>query len=142
MSARTILFFASIFCMAICFFACTDDKKAPPLPSLVGRWELAQGFRAKKPTELLTGIYFQFGADGMMMTNLPIVDETSVPYEIKKSDILQKSEPPLFYHDTNATDSTLSLALEMRGVQFDLKLRRAATVVDSIPPGTASDTLK
>ncbi len=127
-----MLFIAGFCCTAICFFACIDASK-PPLPSIVGRWELAQGLRAQKPTELLSGVYFQFGADGLMTTNLPAVAETAVPYEIKKNDILQKSQPPIVYHVVSASDSTLVLAMEMRGVQFDLKLRKAAVTSDSIP---------
>ena len=115
--------------------ACDETPKMPPV-AIDGRWELREGMRAQKPTETLAGVYFSFDLNaGTMETNLPVGAETPIPFERKDNKIIQKSTPPVEYEITSASDSTLNLSFEIRGIPFDLKLIRAALT----PP---ADTLQ
>ncbi len=46
-------------------------------------------------------------------------------YDLSQSTIQQKSNPPVEYTIRSISDTTLVLSLEMRGMQFELYLRRA-----------------
>jgi hypothetical protein len=106
--------------------ACNETPKIPPAV-IDGRWELLEGMRAQKATETLAGVYFLFDpATGTMETNLPVGAETPTPFERKDNKIIQKSAPPVEYEITGASDSTLNLSFEIRGIPFDLKLRKAS----------------
>lgn len=142
MSVRTIFF--GTFCLAVSILSsCTDD--APEIThSVVGRWELVKGLRAQKQTGTLAGIYFEFGADGKMKTNMPSGTDAAYDYELKKNVILQKSSPELKYQVISANDTFLVLSTELRSVQFDLYLRLAPPVMDSLQRDSTSilqDTL-
>lgn len=135
-----------LFCIAsFLFLPACDDKPATPPVSVLGRWELAKGFRNKKETETLTGVYFNFDGNGKMQTNLPVGSENPTDYELKKNEIRQKSPQPVTYMILSASDSTLVLALEIRGMPFELHLKKAALPpVEAIPYDSlsqSSDTL-
>lgn len=100
--------------------------------TLVGRWQLTKGLRNKNATQTLQGVYYQFGADGKMQTNLPIGADTPTDYTVVKNDIEQKSAQPVTYHIQTLTDSTLVMTLEMHGVPFEFHFRRAPE--SSAPP--------
>lgn len=128
MSARLFLFYALIlFFQAGCGCNGSDEK---PAISVQGHWELVKGIRNQKETETLQGVYFQFDADGTMMTNLPVGSEVPVEFELKKNEIHQKTPQPIVYFVQSATDSTLVLTMEMRGAQFEMYLRKAQPPIE------------
>ena len=136
MFARPLLFISGLLATAI-LWSCTDDSQNTAL--LYGRWELVQGFRNQKVTETLTGTYFRFGSDGKMQTNLPIGPEDPVDFTVDGSEIVQKSTPPVRYQIQELTDSLLVLNLELRGMQFEMHLRRSlpsATPEPALPEET------
>jgi hypothetical protein len=130
MSAYKLIFIAP----CLLFFAACDGNNEKTKASILGRWELAKGLRNQKETETLTGVFFQFGADGKMTTSLPVGADKPTDYEINKNEILQKSPQPVTYNIQDVTDSTLVLTMEMRGVQFELQLKKALPPTDAAPP--------
>lgn len=121
MSARPLFLFASCILLLA---ACEDDNKKNQY-SIEGRWELFKGFRNQKETETLQGVFFEFGKDGKMTTNLPVGADVPTGYELKKNEIHQNSPQAVVYNILNASDSILMLAMEMRGVQFEMHLQKA-----------------
>jgi hypothetical protein len=124
MSAHPLLYIAS----CLLFFVACDDDNEKIQASIQGRWELVKGFRNMKETETLQGVFFQFGADGKMVTNLPVGADAPTGYDLKKNEIHQNSPQPVMYKIQSVTDSTLVLTMEMRGVQFEMQLQK------SLPP--------
>ncbi len=121
------------------FLAACGDDTVSTQSSIIGHWELTKGFRNKKETETLSGVYFQFGADGKMQTNLPVGAEVPTDYELKKNEIHQKSPQPMVYAIQSVTDSSLVLVMEMRGMQFEMQLKKSPPPpVESAPQDSLS----
>lgn len=120
---------AILLCLSVPFFltSCEDEAKNTAA-TLIGRWEIVQGYRNRKPTETLAGTYFQFGEDGKMQTNLPIGPEEPMDYSVGQQEIQQKSTPPIKYAIQNLSDTTMILGFELRGMQFEMHFRRAAQI--------------
>jgi hypothetical protein len=124
MSRRFIcLRFLLFLLVLMCVWACEDDPKFNAA-SVEGRWEITRGLRNGQETGTLSGTYFRFGADGKMITNLPVGPEVSVDYEIVKSTIFQKSAAPIEYAIRSLSDSAMVLGFELRGMQFEIYLQR------------------
>lgn len=104
--------------------ACEEESKIDKR-SLEGRWEIVKGLRNHTETETLSGTYFLFEGNGKMMTNLPVGPEELTDYEFVKDKIHQKSSPVVEYQILELTDTTLTLGLELRGMQFEMHFRRA-----------------
>jgi hypothetical protein len=113
--------------------ACGGDQKNDNF-TIEGRWELVKGFRNQKETETLQGVFFHFGGDGKMTTNLPVGADTPTDYSLSKNEIHQKSPQAVVYNIQSASDSTLVLAMEMRGVQFEMQLRKVQPVTEPAAP--------
>ena len=132
MSTRPFLLVATCLCAVSIFAACEEDTgKTQAL--ITGRWELFKGFRNQKETETLQGVFFEFGADGKMSTNLPVGADVPTDYEVKKNEIHQKSPQPVTYFIQSATDSMLILTMEMRGMQFEMQLQRTMPPTEAAP---------
>ncbi len=131
MPAPSLLFV--VFCLPLLLIACEDDTEKTRA-SLLGRWELVKGFRNQKQTETLEGVFFQFGAEGKMTTNLPVGTEAPVGYELNQNEILQKSPQPVVYRIKSLNDSSLVLTMEMRGIPFEFQLQKVSSPpVESAP---------
>jgi hypothetical protein len=133
--------------VSILLFACTEDVSEKYRFFLPGRWELYKGFRNKKPTETLTGVYFEFTEQGTMKTNLPLGPEEPVPFELSKNQIQQKGSKPLKYEIRQICDTTMLLSLETRGMPFEFYLRKATrkaadTTSNLTPVRPAPDSVK
>lgn len=124
MFARLSVYTLTCFSSVLLLFSCEDESKANQ-SSLIGRWEIVKGFRNQKETETLSGTYFRFNDDGRMQTNLPIGPEEPMEYAVSHNEIRQKSSPPVKYIIQSITDSTLVIGMELRGMQFEMHLRRA-----------------
>jgi hypothetical protein len=121
MSAPSFLF---VFFSLLLLASCEGDNEKTRA-SLLGRWELVKGFRNQKETETLQGVFFQFGADGKMTTNLPVGTSAPTEYELRQNQIVQKSPQEVVYSIRSLTDSSLVLTMEMRGVLFEMQMLRA-----------------
>jgi hypothetical protein len=89
---------------------------------LVGTWTLERGFIDEQPNKRLNGTVFEFYPDGTMMTNLPLGFDAPVPYAIERGYLLQQGEQTFRYVIESATDTSLHLRTELRGVQFRFEL--------------------
>jgi hypothetical protein len=118
-------------CLLLAWPACDGDSKKTQA-SITGRWEIFQGFRNRRQTETLQGVFFQFNPDGTMFTNLPVGADAPTQYELNKNEIRQKSPQEVIYTIQSANDTLLVLAMEMRGVEFELHLRKAPSVADPV----------
>lgn len=142
MSRRFIcLRFLLFLFVLMCGFACEDEPKFNTT-SVEGRWEITRGLRNGQETGTLSGTYFRFGADGKMITNLPVGPEVSVDYEILKSIIHQKSVSPVEYEIRSLNDSAMVLGFELRGMQFEIYLQRkeAEAPAPDVPLPAEPDT--
>lgn len=129
MSVRPLLLLAPWLLLLI---ACDDDS-GKIQASIHGRWELVKGFRNQKETETLQGVFFHFDPDGKMITNLPTGADAPTDYELNKNEIHQKSPQPVVYKIQSVTDSTLVLAMEMRGILFEMQLQKAHPPAETAP---------
>ncbi len=113
--------------VALLCVSCGDDtEKSRPL--LNGRWELVKGLRNHKKTETLAGLYFQFDSEDKMLTNFPVGAEEFAAFELRQSEIRQQFPTQLVrYQIKGLSDSTLILTTEMRGVLFEMHLRKVGT---------------
>ncbi|MBU6340815.1 MAG: hypothetical protein KGS48_04915 [Bacteroidetes bacterium] len=135
------------FLVVLCSFvlavlACGGSKEDPKNRTLIlGRWDIAQAFRNQKQTETLQGVYFEFKNSGKMITNLPVGPETEVDYELNRNVLLQKGPKVLEYQVETLSDSVLVLAIELRGLPFELHLRRHLDAPQDTLQGGFPDTL-
>ncbi|MCC6411508.1 MAG: hypothetical protein IT270_07600 [Saprospiraceae bacterium] len=110
---------------------------------LTGRWELVRGFRNAKETETLAGTYFRFEEQGKMQTNLPLgANEEAMDFTLDKNEIIQSGPMPIKYTIQKLTDSDLILVLELRGMQFEMHLKRTSKDGSAIPGETPSETIQ
>lgn len=127
--------------LTLSLLACDGEKTGSSRATLTGRWEVAKASRNTKPTQTLQGTYFDFGPDGKMSTNLPTLGGENVDYEVDKKEIHQKAPQPLTYIIKELTDSSLVLTMEIRAMQFEMHLRRAAEPGPESMPEPGPDTL-
>jgi hypothetical protein len=93
---------------------------------LWGRWELREGFRSGKLTESLDGLYFEFGKDGRMNTNLP-AGPGEARYELEGSSIRQSGNPAdLIYTIQELSDTVMVLSTDLRNVNFRFILQKGS----------------
>jgi hypothetical protein len=111
--------------------SCTDDGVDKTRAILSGKWDLFKGFRNKKQTETLNGVYFEFSENGTMKSNLPIGPEDPIPFELNKNYILQKGAKSVRFDIKQISDSSLVLATEIRGTPFEFHLKRAILKPDT-----------
>jgi hypothetical protein len=119
----------------LALLACDGDTEKTQ-DALLGRWTLVKAFRNQRETRTLEGVFFEFGADGKMVTNLPVGAENPTDYEVEGKNIRQKSPTPLRYTVKGHSDSTLVLEFALRGFNFELQLQRgaASTAPEEAPP--------
>ncbi len=132
---------AFFFVSFVFFHSCNTNPGIQP-HALHGRWELQEGFRNQKATETLSGTYFFFEEGNKMKTNLPVGPEMLVPFELESQTIRQKTSPEIKYKILQITDSSLFLGLELRGMQFEFRLRKTKeeeTVPSALPTSPESE---
>ena len=128
------VFFTVLCLSAFLVLPSCEDTSEKTQAALIGHWELIKALRNERETGTLEGVYFDFGADGKMLTNLPVGAEQAVEYEVDKKVIIQKSMQPVRYQAVTLEDSLLVLKMDMRGMTFEMHLRRVAApaAVDSL----------
>ena len=119
-----------IFCIS-----CENDSLKHKA-NVTGYWKVDKAFRDKRETMLLADVFFQFGGDGKMFTNLPNTSEDTTGYEMKDGIITQKTPVPIQYNIVDVTDTTLLLTIEMNNTPFEIHLKKTTP-----PPPGAVDSL-
>lgn len=132
MATRPCLLFVFYLTIPLVFAGCEEDTTELNRAALQGRWELTKGFRNKQATATLSGIYYEFDPAGKMKTNLPVVQEVFMDYELKRNTLVQKSAKPVNYQIIQLNDSTLVLSTELRGIPFELHLHKMSPPPDTL----------
>jgi hypothetical protein len=104
--------------------SCRNETRDVNFKYIYRYWSLSEALRNGRPTETLTGTYFHFTEDGKVKTNLTVSGmEESYDFEMNGNKIELNSQPEkVVYAVEELSDSTLSLAFNMRNVPFRLKL--------------------
>ena len=103
----------------------TDNVEEETKNQLLGKWELQTAERAGKSTGSLRGLYFEFGEDGSLKTNILTVPEEGT-YELKEDIIEQRNtQVSIDYKLEELGDSTLTLSTNLRNTDFKFVLARA-----------------
>lgn len=119
-----------------------EDEKTKQQALLTGRWELVRGFRNAKETETLAGTYFRFEEQGKMQTNLPLGANEPVDYTLDKNEIIQNGPMPIKYTIQKLTDTELILVLELRGMQFEMHLKRTSKDGSAQPDDAPTEAIQ
>jgi hypothetical protein len=122
---RIALFLFVAFSVAMAQIACEPDSSAQTRGLLNGHWSIFKAFRNQKQTETLDGVYFNFGENGKMVTNLPVGPEVETDFDLNKNIIRQKGPKVLEYQVVQVNDSILVLGIELRGMPFELHLHKS-----------------
>jgi hypothetical protein len=114
-----------VLCSSACLalYSCEDISEKTQA-AIIGHWELTKALRNDRETGTLEGVFFDFGADGKMRTNLPVGADAPVDYEVDKKTIIQKTAQTIRYEAVTIADSTLVMKMEMRGMTFEMHFRR------------------
>ena len=114
------------------FFACGPDGDVGEDATLTGgRWELTSALRNGMETEMLEGLFFEFGPEGELQTNL-MGNEAPGSYVMTENTVATAGVvPPLEYEVTELTDSSLVLRTELQSFRFDFSFRRVAGGVEA-----------
>jgi len=120
-------FYPPLF-LSLLTVSCKEAPKQPQLDEnlLIGRWEITQAWRNGRPTETLTGTFYEFMENGAMRTNLTAsgVEEES-PFEVNGFEIVQESSPEkVKYSVTELSDSVLTLDMHIKNFPFRIRLAK------------------
>jgi len=110
--------------MGTSFVACESEPENVE-DYLYGRWEMVNATRAGQPAETLSGLYYEFDADGVMRTNLQLGDQEESSFSLDGSTISQQTEQlTVDYKIENINDSLLILSTEIRETPFLFNMRK------------------
>jgi hypothetical protein len=127
----------SILLGFLIFLSCKEKPKTDDRLSLLqGRWEVYQALRDDQETQTLAGTYFEFQTDGQMRTNLPVQAEEIAPFTLEKELIRQGGDVPVTYTLKSITATDLNLLLDLQGITFDMRLRKAAPAEEAAGDST------
>ncbi len=104
--------------------ACKNDT-GNVAEKVIGQWEILEATRNNRPTESLSELYFEFTADGKLLTNIAGIPET-LTYEIKKDKIYQKGSSlgEIYYNIESIEDNTMIISTELRSFSFRFSLQK------------------
>ncbi len=126
---RLATFFLMLTTILLSFPACESEPENVE-EHLIGRWEIVNATRDGRPAETLSDLYYEFNADGSMLTNLP-VGEAESTYEIDGSTLTQKTaQMDVEYRIESITDSTLVLTATIRDTPFRFNLQKNPSPVN------------
>jgi hypothetical protein len=105
--------------------ACKSEPKEN-YDSIYGKWELETATNNGKPTELLTGLFFEFSEDGSMRTNVTGTPE-SVNFAVAEGIITQREGRfDIDYEIKSLNDTLLTLSTRIRNAGFQFRLSKVA----------------
>jgi hypothetical protein len=126
---KKLLFGSLVVFFMIYQTACESEPKENYGP-LYGKWELETATNNGKPTELLTGLFFDFAEDGTMKTNVTGMAE-KVNFTLKEGKIEQREgRIDLDYEIKSMNDSSLVLITKIRNASFQFNLSKVASQED------------
>jgi len=107
-------------------FSCQSDTKVVEPTSIDGEWEVQSATRNGRITKTVDGAIFQFDTETNQMTTDILGSEATSNYSLQGSYILQL-EPKIQYEILRQTDTTIQLAMSMRGTDFTFLLTQPDT---------------
>ncbi|NOT37913.1 MAG: hypothetical protein HOP11_11095 [Saprospiraceae bacterium] len=109
--------------LTIVLVSCKKDIK-PQLSKedLQGKWMLTEAFRGDKPTQTLSGAYYEF-KDTILITNI-FGDNFSAGYSIENMDIVQRIPIDIRYTVAKNPDQTMSFLTMIDGIPFRFTLKK------------------
>lgn len=131
---RSIWLFIAMFSCLLSSCGTDAEKFKNAVP---GYWIVEQAFRDQNETQLLSGVFFQFGDDGKMLTNLPNTAEGMTDFELIGEIITQKAATPIQYNIKGISDTSLVLAMVISNTPFEIHLKKS-----SAPLEEPADTLE
>lgn len=115
-----------LLCTSLCLLflsACEPDEVDDTAP-IEGRWELNRALRDNMETQMLDGLYFEFGADSTLQTNL-MGNENVGQWTYEDAELQTRGViPELTYRVVEHTDSTLHINTQLQGYRFNFELVR------------------
>ncbi|MFZ4427064.1 MAG: hypothetical protein ACOYOO_07895 [Saprospiraceae bacterium] len=120
--------FNATLLLAVLLASAVSCKKEPDARAemLLGRWVIREGFRNGQATESLSELFFEFGKDGRMSTNLPLPElSAKATYVLGKDKIVQRQgEAEVEYVIKTLSDSLLIVTTRMRNYDFRFVLKK------------------
>jgi hypothetical protein len=105
-------------------FSCGSEDEQLLREQLEGRWEIVKAKRNNRTTETLTDLYFEFGSEEKLETNLGGKPEQGV-FTLSDRQIRQSATMIETTYDIIDIDATrLQLRTTIRGYRFDFQLRK------------------
>ncbi len=115
-----------VLLFVMCQMACESEPKDNYDP-LYGKWELENATKNGKPTELLTGLFFDFSEDGSMRTNVTGTPE-SVTFSVAEGKIQQREgRIDIDYEINSLSDSLLIISAQIRNSAFLFNLTKVVS---------------
>jgi hypothetical protein len=120
---KKLLFGSMVFFFVLYHSSCKSEPEQN-YDSLIGKWELETATNNGKPTELLTGLFFNFSDDGSLRTNVTGSPE-SVTYEVDNGIIEQREgRIDVDYTIETLNDTLLILSANIRNAVFRFNLNK------------------
>ena len=116
-----------MLCMLLGASSCKPNED-PMLQLIQGRWEIREAYRSEQPTTSLSGLYFEFAAEGKLRTNLPLT-ETPEPatYSLSDGIISQvQGDQEIEYKIEALNDTALVLNTTLQDFPFRFVLAKSA----------------
>ena len=114
----------NLLLLFILLFTSCSNEDSNKTDFLYGKWEIDTAYRNGNKTELLTGLFFEFSADGNMRTNITGNPE-SVRFEIEENNIAQREgRIDLDYEIVELNDSSLIIKTSIRNSKLQLNLKK------------------
>ena len=110
-------------CLILPLVSCGEDNEVTE-DDIIGEWEVFAASRNGKPTDLITGATFEIGDEGQMSTDLT-GSEVSGPYEFVEDQLHHMTGEQLIYTVKQTNPDTLTLRVDIRGLDFVLRMARA-----------------
>lgn len=116
--------------IALFLLSCSNDQPVETTPELdttklQGKWELTSALRNNHPTETLTGTYYFFNGDSVTTNLTPGGQDRSFLFESSGRTIRLKDQTEFMSFEIDSlSDSLLQMQTEIRGVKFQLSLKK------------------
>ena len=122
-----VLFSALLFSF---LYGCADSSAEVATevsgPELAGRWELTEARRDNVKTNLLEGLYFEFGEEEVFATNLLTGEDQRGKYYREGAEIVTEGVAvPMTYEIEEMEDGRLLLRSRYEGYVFSFELAKA-----------------
>lgn len=118
--------FISFLLILLASVACGSDQEMEAGPDLDGYWAIEQTLRNGRPTESAADLYFRFGPDDKLVTNVSSSQESGTFTREENTIVTDGISLLTTYDIVELTDEKLVLRSAVGNYRFEFLLRRAA----------------